>query len=95
MDAIMTLHSKVLQKQRDELAKRVVANSTEHEADAPHIRSNMHTIYSQLAQFANIDVPDSSSVLWSNEQLTRWLREDFVRGFTREVVESYQAAQAP
>jgi len=93
MEAILQLHANALQKQRDELAKRVVANSIEHEADAPHIRASLHTFYSQLAQLANIDVPESSSVLWTKEQMTQWLREDFVRGFTREVVESYQAAR--
>lgn len=93
MEAVLRLHANVLQKQRDELAKRVVANSIEHEADGPHIRASLHTIYSQLAQLANIDVPESSSVLWTKEQMTQWLREDFVRGFTREVVESYQEAR--
>ena len=91
MEAILALHAKALQKQREELAKRVVANNTQHEADMPHVRASLQTFYSQLAQLADIDIPDGQCVLWSNDQATQWLREEFVRGFTRQVVESYQA----
>ena len=94
MEAILELHTSALQKQRDELINRVVAYEAQHAMDMPHIRINLQTVYSQLAQLADVETPDGNCVLWNKDQLMKWLREEFVKGYTHRVVTSYEAARA-
>lgn len=93
MEAILELHASALQKQRDELMKRLVANEAQHAVDMPHVKMNLHTFYAQLAQLADVETPDGNCVLWNKDQLMVWLREEFVKGYTNRVVTCYETAR--
>lgn len=94
MEAILSLNADLVKLQRDELAKCFAADRAQKRADAPHIRSSLHTMYTQLAFWANIHVPDDSSIHWSKEELIKWMRDVCLPPLTKNIIENYQTAKA-
>lgn len=94
MEEIGRLRAEQFKRQRDELAKRLVAQSTQHGIDTPLLNANIHTMYSVLSQLAHIPTPEARCVQWSEQEMMRWIYQDFLKGITRSVLESQADARS-
>lgn len=93
MEAILALHAEMLELQREELSKRIVAEHAMREFETPQINQKLYTMLSQLANLANVSSPDQDFVKKSELDLTHWIRTEFVQGITRQVLESLKTVE--
>jgi hypothetical protein len=93
MEAILKLHVEMLEVQREELTKRILAEHAMRDFETPQINTKLYMVLSQLANLANVPSPDQDFVKKSEMDLSHWIRTDFVQGITRQVLESLKSVK--